>query len=179
MESRADILSVPEAASLMGCSDVWVIRLIRSGALEGFKLSGRAWAVSRKSVEKSIEEYEHRAPSRSGRKREGRSFANLKRAAEPVNQLPPVPHTSGKVSYLSMEGAAKRLGCGAATVRRAAKRCGVGIVTEQNRIVAVAEHDLPQLKKHIHQTSGNPNWKAAKGTGKRPRLNRASKAKTK
>jgi excisionase family DNA binding protein len=71
MESRADILSVPEAASLMGCSDAWVIRMIRSGALEGFKLSGRAWAVSRASVEKSVTEYEQRDPSHSGRKREG------------------------------------------------------------------------------------------------------------
>ena len=60
MEARKDILSVPEAASLLGCSDVWVIKMIRAGTLEGFKLSGRAWAVSRKSVEKSIAEYEQR-----------------------------------------------------------------------------------------------------------------------
>jgi excisionase family DNA binding protein len=175
MEARKDILSVPEAASLLGCSDVWVIKMIRAGTLEGFKLSGRAWAVSRKSVEKSIAEYEQRDPSRSGRKREGQSFNNLKRKAKPADQLPLVPHTSGKVAYLSMEGAAKRLGCGAATVRRAAKRCGVGIVTEQNRIVAVAEHDLPLLKSHIHETSGNPNWIAARGTGKQSRVDRRRK----
>jgi len=178
MESRPDILSVPEAARLMGCSDVWVIRMIRSGALEGFKLSGRAWAVSRKSVEKSIEEYEQRDPSHAGRKREGRIFANLKSRAKLTEQLPLVPKKGGKVAYLSMEGAAKRLGCGAATVRRVAKRCGVGIVTEQNRIVAVAEHDLPLLKSHIHETSGNPNWIATKGTGKRsgPKARRKPKA---
>lgn len=66
-----------------------------------------------------------------------------------------------KVVYLSMEGAAKRLGCGSATVRRAAKKRGVGIVTEGNRIVALAVHELPLLKPLIHETSGNPVWIAA------------------
>lgn len=68
-----------------------------------------------------------------------------------------------KVVYLSMEGAAKRLGCGSATVRRAAKKRGVGIVTEGNRIVAVAVHELPLLQPFIHETSGNPVWIAGRG----------------
>lgn len=50
-------ISVPQAAELMGCSDVWVIRLIRLGQLEGFRLSGRAWAVKRSAVEKNASEY--------------------------------------------------------------------------------------------------------------------------
>lgn len=62
-------MSVPQAAEALGCSDVWVIRMIQRGELEGFKLSGRAWAVSCKSVAKNLEEYLKRDPSLSGRKR--------------------------------------------------------------------------------------------------------------
>lgn len=64
-----DWVSVPVAAEMLGCSDVWVIRMIQNGALEGFRLSGRAWAVSRKSVEKNRDEYLNRDPSLAGRKR--------------------------------------------------------------------------------------------------------------
>lgn len=74
-----------------------------------------------------------------------------------------------KVVYISMEGAAKRLGCSSPTVRRVAKARGLGIMTEQNRIVALALHELPLLKPHIHETSGNPVWIASRGKGKRPR----------
>jgi excisionase family DNA binding protein len=62
-------MSVPQAAEALGCSDVWVIRMIQRGELEGFRLSGRAWAVSRKSCEKNLNEYLNRDPSLSGRKR--------------------------------------------------------------------------------------------------------------
>lgn len=50
-------ISVPEACEILGVSDVWVLKLIHANELEGFKLSGRAWAVSRKSVEKNAAEY--------------------------------------------------------------------------------------------------------------------------
>jgi excisionase family DNA binding protein len=60
---------VPVAAELLGCTDVWVIKMISRGDLEGFKLSGRAWAVKRTSVEKNVREYLSRDPSLSGRKR--------------------------------------------------------------------------------------------------------------
>jgi hypothetical protein len=43
--------------------------MIHRGDLDGFKLSARAWAVSRKSVEKNVREYAERDPTLSGRKR--------------------------------------------------------------------------------------------------------------
>lgn len=63
-----------------------------------------------------------------------------------------------RVVYLSMESAAKRLGCSSPTVRRIAKARGVGILADGERIVAVAEHELPLIKPFIHSTSGNPVW---------------------
>jgi excisionase family DNA binding protein len=69
MQRPPEWINVPEAAELMGCSDVWVIKLIQSGELDGFKLSGRAWAVSRKSAEKNVKDYLERDPTLSGRKR--------------------------------------------------------------------------------------------------------------
>jgi hypothetical protein len=66
-----------------------------------------------------------------------------------------------------MEGAAKRLGCSSPTVRRIAKQRGLGIVTDENRIVALALHELALLKPHIHETSGNPVWIATRGKKRR------------
>jgi excisionase family DNA binding protein len=63
--------------------------------------------------------------------------------------------------YLSMESAAKRLGCSPPTVRRIAKSKRIGIFADGTRVVAVSVHDLPLLKPHIHETSGNPVWIAA------------------
>jgi len=69
MQSPPEWISVPKAAELLGCTDVWVIKMIHRGDLEGFKLSGRAWAISRKSVEKNLQDYLERDPTLSGRKR--------------------------------------------------------------------------------------------------------------
>lgn len=69
MQRPPEWISVPKAAELLGCTDVWVIKMIHRGNLEGFRLSGRAWAVSKKSVEKNIAEYLKRDPALSGRKR--------------------------------------------------------------------------------------------------------------
>lgn len=55
-ESR-EWMSVPEAAQMLGCSDTWVLKLIGRNELEGFRLSGRAWAVSTRSVKKNLNEY--------------------------------------------------------------------------------------------------------------------------
>lgn len=69
MVKQPDWVSVPVAAEMLGCTDVWVIKMIQSGSLDGFKLSGRAWAVSRASVEKNLQEYLKRDPTLAGRKR--------------------------------------------------------------------------------------------------------------
>jgi excisionase family DNA binding protein len=69
MQKPPDWISVPVAAELLGCTDVWVIKMINRGDLEGFRLSGRAWAVSKKSVEKNLRDYLERDPALSGRKR--------------------------------------------------------------------------------------------------------------
>lgn len=69
MKQEPGYVSVPVAAEMMGCTDVWVLRLLKAGQLEGFRLSGRAWAVSRSSVEKNLREYLTRDPALSGRKR--------------------------------------------------------------------------------------------------------------
>lgn len=69
MAQLPDWMSVPDAARALGCTDVWVLRLIKRGELEGFRLSGRAWAVRRKSVERNLAEYLDRDPALSGRKR--------------------------------------------------------------------------------------------------------------
>lgn len=69
MVKEPEWISVPQAAEILGCSDVWVIRMIQNGDLEAFRLSGRAWAVSRKSVAKNLEEYLKRDPTLAGRKR--------------------------------------------------------------------------------------------------------------
>lgn len=66
---RREYVSVPDAAEMLGCTDVWVIRLINRGDLDGFRLSGRAWAVSRESVEKNLQEYLQRDPTKAGRRR--------------------------------------------------------------------------------------------------------------
>lgn len=69
MAQLPEWMSVPDAAKALGCTDVWVLRLLKQGQLEGFRLSGRAWAVRRKSVERNLAEYLDRDPAQSGRKR--------------------------------------------------------------------------------------------------------------
>jgi excisionase family DNA binding protein len=69
MVKQHDYVSVPSAAEMLGCTDVWVIRMIQAGTLDGFRLSGRAWAVKRSSVEKNLKDYLSRSSSLAGRKR--------------------------------------------------------------------------------------------------------------
>ena len=69
MQRPPEWISVPKAAEMLGCTDVWVIKMVQAGTLEGFRLSGRAWAVSKKSVEKNLRDYRQRDPTLSGRKR--------------------------------------------------------------------------------------------------------------
>lgn len=69
MQRPPEWISVPVAAEMLGCTDVWVIKMVQAGTLEGFRLSGRAWAVSKKSVEKNLRDYLQRDPALAGRKR--------------------------------------------------------------------------------------------------------------
>lgn len=69
MQRPPEWISVPRAAELLGCSDVWIIKMIHRGELEGFRLNSRAWAVKRTSVETNLKEYLERDPTLSGRKR--------------------------------------------------------------------------------------------------------------
>jgi len=174
MKSK-DFLSVPEAASLLGCSDVWVIRMVRVGGLDGFKLSGRAWAISRKSVEKSIEEYQQRDPSRAGRKREGSRVAS--RAVRPKPAVPDEQQPGKWTGYYSAHQAAERLGCSVKTISRAARRADVGVWLISGRLAALSPANAAALKLQIHETSGNPNWIAARGTGKHSHFKPAKKRK--
>ena len=168
MKQQPDLVSVPEAAKRLGCSDVWVIKMIRSGVLEGFRLSGRAWAVSRKSVEKSIEEYLQRDPSAAGRKREGSHLAP--RVAKQKPALVSREQSGKATGYYSANQAAAGLGCSTKTVCRAARRADVGVWLISGRLAALSPADVASLKECIHETSGNPNWIAARVTGKHSRL---------
>lgn len=168
MNSQADLISVPEAAQQLGCSDVWVLKMVRAGALEGFKLSGRAWAITRKSVEKNIREYEQRDPSQAGRKREGSRVA-LAKVSKAKTKSADATQSSKATVYYSAKQVAESLECGSATVRRAAKRAKVGIYVAGGRLVALSPADIEALKPYIHETSGNPNWIAARGKGEHSR----------
>ena len=60
--------------------------------------------------------------------------------------------------YVSSAEAAKKLGCGQVTVRRAARKTGHGIFLSSGKLAAISLADLPKLQKAIRPTSGNPNW---------------------
>lgn len=62
------------------------------------------------------------------------------------------------VVYVSSAEAAKKLGCGQVTVRRAARKNGLGIFLSSGKLAAISMADLPRLQKVIRPTSGNPNW---------------------
>jgi hypothetical protein len=57
------IISVQEAARIMGTSEIWVLRQLNAGKLPGFKLNAKAWAVDRAACEKDIAEYRSRVAS--------------------------------------------------------------------------------------------------------------------
>jgi len=64
-----EFISVPVAAEMLGCTDVWVLKLLKTGELEGFRLNGRAWAVSRKSATQNLAAYLRRDRTKAGRPR--------------------------------------------------------------------------------------------------------------
>ena len=64
-----DLISVLEAAEALGCSPVWVLKLLKNGKLTGRMLTPRSWMVTRKSVADNLEEHRTRSPRRAGRPR--------------------------------------------------------------------------------------------------------------
>lgn len=58
------VVSVEEAATIIGCNESRVRQLLGSGDLSGQKLNARAWVVSRESAERYAAE-----PQRTGRPR--------------------------------------------------------------------------------------------------------------
>ena len=68
-EPAPEWISVPVAAEMLGCTDVWVLKLIKTGELKGFRLSARAWAVSRTAVEKNLSAYLKKPRGQAGRPR--------------------------------------------------------------------------------------------------------------
>lgn len=71
MAKNTDWISVPQAAEIMGCTRIWVQRLLKTNQLDGVKLSDRAWMVSRRSVEKNLRDYLKRGSTIAGRPRSG------------------------------------------------------------------------------------------------------------
>jgi uncharacterized protein (DUF433 family) len=65
----SELISVLEAAEALGCSPVWVLKLLKTGKLTGRMLTPRSWMVTRKSVADNLEEHRTRSPRRAGRPR--------------------------------------------------------------------------------------------------------------
>ena len=81
------------------------------------------------------------------------------------------------VVYLTIETAAAKLACSTTAVRRVAKRDGLGIVADGHRLVAIAAHELPLIKPHLHEGRGNPVWIAAARAKPKPRPSYIVKSK--
>lgn len=67
----ADVISVPEAAEIMGCADSYVRKLLRAGLLAGKAVTSHTYIVSLRDAKKSAVEYRERAAkgTRRGRPR--------------------------------------------------------------------------------------------------------------
>jgi hypothetical protein len=60
---------VPEACEIMRKTDAAIIRDLRRGRIEGFRLNNRAWAVKKASAEKEFLDYLATMGTRTGRPR--------------------------------------------------------------------------------------------------------------
>lgn len=60
--------TVPEACDLVCATDGMVVRMITAGELDGFRLNGKSWAVTRESCDANLREYIS-GPPRVGRPR--------------------------------------------------------------------------------------------------------------
>jgi hypothetical protein len=75
---------------------------------------------------------------------------------------------SANVPYLSPVEVAEKLGCSINTVGRAARRAALGVYTHGGKkLAALHPNELARLRTHVHATSGNPVWIAAKRPTKR------------
>jgi hypothetical protein len=63
-------VSVPEACEICHKTDAAIIRDLKSGVIDGFRLNKRAWAVLRSSAEKEFRDYLANSKGRVGRKRD-------------------------------------------------------------------------------------------------------------
>ena len=63
-------ISTTKAAEILGVSDVWVLQLIKQNKLTAFRLSGRAWAAERSSVQNNLDEYQAQTSRKKGRPRQ-------------------------------------------------------------------------------------------------------------
>lgn len=63
-------VSVPEACEICHKTDAAIIRDLKSGVIDGFKLNDKAWAVLKSSAEKEFRDYLANSKGRVGRKRD-------------------------------------------------------------------------------------------------------------
>ena len=74
-------VSVPDACEIVCKTDAMVMRDLRTGRIDGFRLNGRAWAVNRRSAEQEFADY-LATPRRRGQPRrigESRSPRTLRK----------------------------------------------------------------------------------------------------
>lgn len=63
-----DLVSVSEAAEILGCTEGRIHQLLRAGTLPGKKLNERAWAINRADIESLAETPQTRGrPRKHGR----------------------------------------------------------------------------------------------------------------
>jgi hypothetical protein len=65
------------------------------------------------------------------------------------------------IRVLTLNEAAKIIGCSKATVCRAANKANVGFVAG-NRLMGLTREDVASLRKYVHDTAGNPDWIAGR-----------------
>jgi len=65
----SDLVSVQQAAAALGCTPVWVLKLLKNGGLMGRMITPRSWMVTKKSVAENLQEHRTRDRKRAGRPR--------------------------------------------------------------------------------------------------------------
>ena len=63
-------VSVPDACEICHVTDAAIVRWLRDGVLDGFRLNTKAWAVLKSSAEKEFRDYLSRPSHVAGRKRD-------------------------------------------------------------------------------------------------------------